>query len=118
MGRKVLFAVLHRSHELHLLLLEGAVEPLVAYIPEAVDGHLGLALGDKDRVDRDVVDALALAKVVHQVARAEHVQRSQAPVLPEPTQASVSGANGRDRVPFAGIQVQLMLTPAGSSWLP
>jgi hypothetical protein len=79
----VLFAVLHWSHELHLLLLEGAVESLIAHVAEAVNGHLSLALSKQDGINGDIVHALALAKVVDQIARTQHVQRSQTAILSE-----------------------------------
>mmetsp|Transcript_7190 Transcript_7190/g.14847 ORF Transcript_7190/g.14847 Transcript_7190/m.14847 type:complete len:289 (+) Transcript_7190:1228-2094(+) len=64
-----------------------AVEPLVAHAAQAIQGHLGVALSQQNRVDSYVLGVLLLAKVIDEV---DHVQEIEGGV-----QLGVSSVSAR-----------------------
>jgi len=125
-GENIPATILHWSHELNFLLLEGAKEAFITDVAESVEGNFGCALRDENRVDGDVVHAIAFAKVIDQIARAQNVKSCQATVLGEfETREQREQREQRKDVNAGKWDVDQQQTkgfrkstPAGSSWFP
>ncbi len=74
---------LYGSHKFHFLLLECAVEPLIANVPQPVESDLCDSLAEKNGIDRNIIAAVALSEVVHKVADVQQVEGRITSILHE-----------------------------------